>query len=106
MIPLYSAAAAHEGMALDATLQRVLQRQWFVLGEEVRAFEREFAQWCGVAHCVITKFATPLKPASVQSTALPSASQHVVPRVVSSHGAAGSHASGVPPGSSPSPPQT
>jgi dTDP-4-amino-4,6-dideoxygalactose transaminase len=39
-------------MALDAALQRVLQRQWFVLGEEVRAFEREFAAWCGVAHCV------------------------------------------------------
>ena len=52
MIPLYSAAAAHEGMALDAALQRVLQRQWFVLGEEVREFEREFAAWCGVAHCV------------------------------------------------------
>ncbi|TWO67930.1 DegT/DnrJ/EryC1/StrS family aminotransferase [Caenimonas sedimenti] len=39
-------------MALDATLQRVLQRNWFVLGEEVREFEREFAAWCGVAHCV------------------------------------------------------
>lgn len=48
MIPLYSAAAVHEGLDLRAPLLRVLARQWFVLGEEVRGFEAEFAAWCGV----------------------------------------------------------
>lgn len=52
MIPLFSAAAVHEGLDLRAPLLRVLDRQWFVLGEEVRAFEDEFAAWCGVPHAV------------------------------------------------------
>jgi dTDP-4-amino-4,6-dideoxygalactose transaminase len=38
--------------ALDAAIQRVLQRGWFILGEEVRGFEREFADWLGVRECV------------------------------------------------------
>jgi dTDP-4-amino-4,6-dideoxygalactose transaminase len=31
---------------------RVLASGWYVLGAEVAAFEREFAAYCGVAHCV------------------------------------------------------
>ncbi|MGN6698560.1 MAG: DegT/DnrJ/EryC1/StrS family aminotransferase [Thermomicrobiales bacterium] len=42
---------AHKA-ALDAAVQRVLASGWFVLGEEVAAFEREFAAWLGVAHAV------------------------------------------------------
>jgi dTDP-4-amino-4,6-dideoxygalactose transaminase len=42
---------AHQA-ALDAAVQRVLTSGWFVLGEEVAAFEREFAAWLGVAHAV------------------------------------------------------
>src|SRR5579863_1784362 len=33
-------------------LDRVCQSSSFVLGEEVEAFEREFADFCGVKHCV------------------------------------------------------
>jgi dTDP-4-amino-4,6-dideoxygalactose transaminase len=33
-------------------LDRVCQRSAFVLGEEVEAFEREFADFCGTKHCV------------------------------------------------------
>jgi dTDP-4-amino-4,6-dideoxygalactose transaminase len=39
---------------IDAAVHRVLARGWYVLGEEVAAFEREFAAYCGVAHCVGT----------------------------------------------------
>src|SRR6202167_1388307 len=33
-------------------LDRVCQHAAFVLGEEVEAFEREFADFCGARHCV------------------------------------------------------
>lgn len=38
--------------ALSAAIERVLHSGWFVLGPEVRAFEEEFAGYCGTAHCV------------------------------------------------------
>jgi dTDP-4-amino-4,6-dideoxygalactose transaminase len=37
---------------IDAAVARVLDRGWFVLGEEVRAFEDAFAKFLGVAHAV------------------------------------------------------
>jgi dTDP-4-amino-4,6-dideoxygalactose transaminase len=38
--------------AVDAAVQRVLERGWFVLGPELEAFEREFAESVGAAHAV------------------------------------------------------
>ena len=38
--------------AIDAGIARVLDRGWFVLGEEVARFEEEFARAIGVAHVV------------------------------------------------------
>jgi dTDP-4-amino-4,6-dideoxygalactose transaminase len=37
---------------LDAAYQRVMDSGWYILGEEVEAFEREFAQYCNVKYCV------------------------------------------------------
>jgi dTDP-4-amino-4,6-dideoxygalactose transaminase len=37
---------------LDAAWRRVMDSGWYILGEEVEAFEREFAAYCGVKHCV------------------------------------------------------
>jgi dTDP-4-amino-4,6-dideoxygalactose transaminase len=37
---------------LDAAYQRVMNSGWYILGEEVRAFEEEFATYCGTKHCV------------------------------------------------------
>ncbi len=37
---------------LDAAYQRVMNSGWYILGEEVIAFEKEFAQYCGTKHCV------------------------------------------------------
>ena len=45
-------AAAAIRAELDAAIAGVLDSGWFVLGEQVRAFEREFAAWCGAAHAV------------------------------------------------------
>ena len=37
---------------LDATGRRVMESGWYILGQEVEAFEREFAAYCGAKHCV------------------------------------------------------
>lgn len=37
---------------IDAAVLRVLERGWYLLGEELEAFEAEFAAYCGVEHCV------------------------------------------------------
>lgn len=37
---------------IDAAVQRVLSSGYYIGGPEVDAFEAEFAQYCGAAHCV------------------------------------------------------
>lgn len=37
---------------LDAAYRRVMDSGWFILGEEVDAFETEFARYCGASYCV------------------------------------------------------
>lgn len=33
-------------------LREVLQKGWYILGEQVTAFEKSFAEYCGVTHCI------------------------------------------------------
>jgi dTDP-4-amino-4,6-dideoxygalactose transaminase len=37
---------------LDEAYQRVMLSGWYVLGEEVKKFEQEFAEYCGAKHCI------------------------------------------------------
>ncbi len=37
---------------LDEAYFRFMRSAWYVLGQEVEAFEREFADYCGAQHCV------------------------------------------------------
>ena len=37
---------------LEAAAKRVIRSGWYVLGQEVVAFEQEFAQYLGVKHCI------------------------------------------------------
>jgi dTDP-4-amino-4,6-dideoxygalactose transaminase len=37
---------------LDAAYHRVMESGWYILGQEVEAFEGEFADFCGVKYCV------------------------------------------------------
>lgn len=46
--PVYAELRAE----LDAAYRRVMESGWFILGEEVEAFEREFAAYCDVKHCI------------------------------------------------------
>jgi len=43
--------AAHDE-AIRAGIARVIDSGWYILGEEVAAFEREFAAYCEVKHCI------------------------------------------------------
>lgn len=37
---------------MDAAVKRVLDNGWYLLGQEIEQFEKEFAAYCGVKHCV------------------------------------------------------
>jgi dTDP-4-amino-4,6-dideoxygalactose transaminase len=53
-IPFVDISRQHAPIAEDlrAAFERVLGASSYILGEEVEAFEREFAEYCGVRHCV------------------------------------------------------
>ena len=37
---------------MDAATKRVLDSGWYLLGKEVEEFEKDFAAYCGVKHCI------------------------------------------------------
>jgi dTDP-4-amino-4,6-dideoxygalactose transaminase len=54
MIPFLDLKAInqqHRQALIDAAT-RVIDSGWYVLGQEVKAFEQEFARYCGTQHCV------------------------------------------------------
>lgn len=53
-IPLVDLDIHHQGIATEVkeTINRVLRSSTFILGNEVDAFEEEFAKYCGVKYCV------------------------------------------------------
>jgi len=53
-VPFLDFVAPYEELkpALDEAYFRFMRSAWYVLGGEVEAFEREFADYCGVKHCV------------------------------------------------------
>lgn len=54
MIPFLDLKAAYVELKqeIDAAIQRVLESGWYILGEEVEAFEQEYASFCGSHYCV------------------------------------------------------
>ena len=59
-IPLVDLRAQHEAIReeLHAALERVLGSSRFIGGEEVSAFEAEFASYCGTSYCIGTASGT------------------------------------------------
>lgn len=51
-IPLFSATMANANLDFVTPLMKVLDRHWYVLGDEVKNFEEEFAAYVGVEHCI------------------------------------------------------
>ena len=54
IVPFLDLHAAYRELQpeLDAAFQRVMQSGWFILGEEVEAFEGAFARYCNAKHCI------------------------------------------------------
>jgi len=52
IIPLFSAARANAGLDFLTSLTKVLDSNWYVLGEQVNLFESEFSDYVGVNHCI------------------------------------------------------
>jgi dTDP-4-amino-4,6-dideoxygalactose transaminase len=52
MIPLFSDVEMNKDLDFLSAIKKVLDRHWYVLGEEVSGFESEFSQYIGVDHCV------------------------------------------------------
>ncbi|WP_268799480.1 DegT/DnrJ/EryC1/StrS family aminotransferase [Pseudomonas huanghezhanensis] len=51
-IVLFSAVKANAGLDFVTPLKAVLDSHWYVLGNEVKLFEEEFAKYVGVNHCI------------------------------------------------------
>ena len=53
-VPFYDMRPANEACRkqIEAATARVIDRSWYILGEELEAFEQEFAGYCGSAHCI------------------------------------------------------
>lgn len=51
-VPFNALRPGEDAADLNAAIQRVLASGWFILGPEVEAFEREFAEACAAPHAV------------------------------------------------------
>lgn len=54
MVPFLDVKAINERFSaeLESAFCEVLQSGWYVLGEQNKAFEREFSAYCGIKYCV------------------------------------------------------
>ncbi|MEH6908131.1 DegT/DnrJ/EryC1/StrS family aminotransferase, partial [Neobacillus drentensis] len=54
MIPFLDLKAINQQYQeeIKVAMERVLNSGWYILGNEVKAFEEEFATYCGVKHCI------------------------------------------------------
>jgi dTDP-3-amino-2,3,6-trideoxy-4-keto-D-glucose/dTDP-3-amino-3,4,6-trideoxy-alpha-D-glucose/dTDP-2,6-dideoxy-D-kanosamine transaminase len=51
-VPMFSLSQMHGEVDLQRAILRVLASEHYILGPEVQAFEKRFADYCGVSHCV------------------------------------------------------
>ena len=51
-VPLFSASQVNAGQDFKGAVCRVLDSHWYIMGEEVKRFEAEFAAYLNVEHCV------------------------------------------------------
>lgn len=63
---------------LEAAALRVIRSGWYVLGQEVSAFEAEFASYIGVKHCIGVANGLDALSMSIEALDLPSCSEILV----------------------------
>jgi dTDP-4-amino-4,6-dideoxygalactose transaminase/O-antigen ligase len=81
VVPLVDVKAGHEEVAEEIRLgfDRVLARGSFIKGAEVAAFEREYAEFTGVAHCVGVANGTDALELALRAIGLPDGAEVVLP---------------------------
>jgi len=54
MIPINNLKRQYQTISyeIESAIKKVLNSGWYILGPEVESFEREFADYCGVSHCI------------------------------------------------------
>jgi dTDP-4-amino-4,6-dideoxygalactose transaminase len=72
-------AAQELRVRLIAATERVLDSGWYVLGPEVEAFEREFAEWCGASHAVGVASGTDALTLALQAVGVRAGDEVIVP---------------------------
>ena len=80
-IPLVDLKAQHAEIAgeVEAGFARVIADTAFILGPQVRAFEEEFARFCGLPHCVGVANGTDAIELSVRALGLKAGDEVIVP---------------------------
>ena len=68
---------------IDDAIERVVKRGWFVLGEEVKRFEAEWAAYCGVSHAVGVGNGTDAIQLALRAAGIGPGDQVVVPALTS-----------------------
>lgn len=63
---------------LESAASRVIRSGWYVLGQEVSAFEQEFAQYVGVKHCIGVANGLDALILSIEALDLPKGSEVLV----------------------------
>lgn len=81
VVPLVDVKAGHAEVAEEIRLgfDRVLARASFIKGAEVSAFEREYAEFTGVAHCVGVANGTDALELALRATEVPDGAEVVMP---------------------------
>lgn len=73
------AANAPFMVEFQGALQRVVESGWYILGDEVTAFEQEFASYIGVSHCVGVGNGLDALTLSLRALELPTGAEVLVP---------------------------
>jgi dTDP-4-amino-4,6-dideoxygalactose transaminase len=81
VVPLVDVRAAHAEVAeeIQSGFNRVLASGEFIKGEDVRSFEREYAAFAGVPHCVGVASGTDALELSLRAAGVPPGSEVLLP---------------------------
>jgi dTDP-4-amino-4,6-dideoxygalactose transaminase len=80
-IPLVALGRQHESLRddLEAAFDRVMGSSGFILGKEVERFETDFAEYCGVRHCVGVASGTAALTLALQAGGIGAGDEVIVP---------------------------